>query len=262
MKNGRFIPYLLAVVILMCGSRFAFARGASQLVSEGNEALHKGSLAEAAAIYENAREENPDSPVLLFNMGIVLYKQGNFPAALTAFQNIENVDGELAPRIHYNQGNALARIGEIKESENPEEALEYYMKSVAAYKRVLSIDPDHMESTYNIEVVRIWIRDLVERMEKTPGSGSSSSSSEKQNEQKRETAPGERREQQDGGEQDQNNGGDTPSEQTPESSSVPLDEEIVPRDETAQAILREEQERREAEARIRGGLSADDRPTW
>lgn len=262
-KNGRFIIVLLAGIFSMSGSGFAFARGASRLVAEGNVAFLKGSLAEAAARYEDAREENPDSPVPLFNLGIVLYEQGNFPAALTAFQNIEPVNDELAPLIHYNQGNALARIGEMEESENPQEALEYYLKSVAAYKRVLSIDPGHVESAYNIEVVRTWIRDLLELMEKTSGSGSPSrSSADRQNEQKREPSPGGQNEEQDAGQPEHNNGDDPPSPQTPEIPSIPQDDALVPWDETAQAILREEQQRREAEARIRGGLSADDRPTW
>jgi len=261
-KNGRFISVLLAVLVSISGPGFAFARGASRLVAEGNEAFLEGSLAEAAARYEGAREEDPDSPVPLFNLGVVLYEQGNFAAALTAFQNIKRASDELAPLLHYNQGNALARIGEMEESENPQEALEYYLKSVAAYKRVLAIDPGHIESAYNIEVVRTWIRDLVERMENTPGSGSSPSSPAGQNEQKRETSPGGQNEEQSDGQPDQNNEGDTSPQQPPAIPSVPQDDKAVPRDETAQAILREEQQRREAEARIRGGLSADDRPTW
>jgi len=262
MKNGRLITVLLAMVFSISISGFAFARGASRLVAEGNAAFLEGSLAEAAARYEGAREENPDSPIPLFNLGVVLYEQGNFTAALTAFQNIETVNDELVPLLHYNQGNALARIGEMEESENPQEALEYYLKSVAAYKRVLSIDPGHIESAYNIEVVRTWIRDLVERMENTPGAGSSPSSPAEQNEQKQETSPGEQNEEQNAGQPEQNNEGDTSPQQPPAIPSVPEDDTAVLRDETAQAILREEQQRREAEARIRGGLSADDRPTW
>jgi Ca-activated chloride channel family protein len=263
MKNGIYIVVLLAVVFFMSGPSFAFDRGASRLVEEGNAAFREGSLAEAAARYEDARKKNPDSPIPLFNLGVVLYEQGNFSAALAAFQNIETVNEELLPLVHYNQGNALARMGEMEESENPQEALECYLKSVAAYKRVLSIDPGHMESAYNIEVVRTWIKDLVERMEKTSGTGSSTpSSSSGQNEQKRETSPGEQNEEQKAGQPEQNNGTETSPQQPDAIPSIPKDDITVPRDETAQAILREEQQRREAEARIRGGLSADDRPTW
>jgi tetratricopeptide (TPR) repeat protein len=263
MKNGRFILVLLAVVFSMSGSGLVFARGAPKLVDEGNAAFQKGALAEAATRYEDAREENPDSPIPLFNLGIVLYEQGNFPAALAAFQNIETADDELAPLIHYNLGNSLARIGEMEEPENPQAALEYYLKSIAAYKRTLSIDPGHTESSYNIEIVRTWIRDLVERMEKTSGTGSSSRSSPaEQNEQNRQTSPGERSEEQQAGQPEQNNDGDSSSPQSPGSPSVPQDDTNVPRNETAQAILREEQQRRETEAQIRGGMSGDDRPTW
>jgi hypothetical protein len=117
-----------------------------------------------------------------------------------------------------------------------------------------------MESAYNIEIVRTWIRDLVERIEKIPSADSSSHSSpSEQNRQKRETSPGEQPEEQQSGQPEQNNEGDT---STPQSPAIPQDDTNVPRDETAQAILREEQQRREAEAQIRGGLSADDRPTW
>jgi tetratricopeptide (TPR) repeat protein len=260
---GRFIIFLLATICVMGEVNPAFARSANQLVDEGNEAYANGSFDEAAALYEEARDEKPESAVPLLNLGIALYKQGNFSAALAAFQNIEKLDDEIAPQVHYNQGNALARIGEMEEPENPQEALEYYRKSIAAYKRTLSMDPGHTESTYNIEVVRMWIRDLLENMEVVSGDNPrDESSDEQQNGQRREASPEERNEGQNGEQQERSDEGDTPSAQSPEAPYVPLDDNIIPRDETAQAILREEQKRREAEARIRGGLSEDNRPTW
>jgi tetratricopeptide (TPR) repeat protein len=196
-------------------------------------------------------------------LGVVLYEQGNFPAALTAFQNIETVNDELALLIHYNQGNTLARIGKIEESENPQEALDHYLKSVAAYKRVLSIEPGHKESAYNIEVVRTWIRDLAEKIAQTSAADRSSRSSpEDHNRQKGKTSPGERNEKPKAGKQEQDDEGDTFPQQPPAAPSIPQDERAVPRNETAQSILREEQQRREAEAQFRGGLSEDERPTW
>jgi tetratricopeptide (TPR) repeat protein len=260
---GRFIMILFAVIFSMGEINFAFARSAHRFVDEGNEAYENGLFDEAAALYEEARDKKPESAVPLLNLGISLYKQGNFSAALAAFQNIEKLDDEIAPQIHYNQGNALARMGEIEESENPQEALEYYRKSVAAYKRTLSMDPNHTESAYNMEVVRMWIRDLVGEFETVSGDNPGSDpSDEQQNEQRREASPGDRNEDQNDGQQEPNDEGDTPSTQSPEAPYVPQDNNIIPRDETAQAILREEQKRREAEARIRGGLSEDDRPTW
>ncbi len=263
MKSYIFIIFMLAVLYTMSGSGFAFARGTSRYVEEGNTAFQKGSLAEAAARYENARAENPNSPVPLFNLGVVLYEQGNFHAALTAFQSIETASGEIVPLVHYNMGNTLARIGKMEESENPQEALDYYIKSVAAYKRALSIDSRHTKSAYNIEIVRTWIRDLAEKMEKTAGSESPfGSSSEEKNEQKPGTSPGEQTEEPENGQPEQDNGGDTTTPESSEIPSIPQDDTIVPRDETAHAILQEEKQRREAEARIKGGLSADDKPTW
>jgi tetratricopeptide (TPR) repeat protein len=263
LKNYIITFFMPALLFTMSGSGFLFARGASHHVNEGNAAFHKGSLAEAAARYEDALEENPDSPVPLFNLGVVLYKQGNFSAALTAFQSIETTSGELGPLIHYNQGNALARIGKSEESENPQEALDNYFKSIAAYKRALAMDSGHIESAYNIEIVRTWIRDLNEKMGKTSGSGSSFDSlPEEKNEPKPGTSPGEQNEEQkDGQPEDSDGEGSSPPESS-EIPSVPQDDSIVARDETAHAILQEEKQRREAEARIKGGLSADDKPTW
>jgi hypothetical protein len=265
MLNGGFrrVPGRILIAAAFCavGSGPAFARGAPQLVEEGNAAFKEGSLAEAAVRYEGAREENPDSPVPLFNLGVVLYAQGNFPAALTAFQNIEPVSDELAPLIHYNQGNALARIGKMEESENPREALEDYRRSIAAYKRVLAIDPGNKESAYNIEVVRIWISDLEKQLEKTSSAGSSPRSTPSDaNGEKQKASPGEQPQGSPDGQSGENDGGDayTP----PSMPSIPQYENTVPRDETAQGILREEQQRREEEARVRGGWRADEKPTW
>jgi tetratricopeptide (TPR) repeat protein len=262
-RSSIFTVLTLSAMLAASGPVSVFAGGAPRFVDEGNAAYQSGSLAEAAALYEDAREEDPESPVPLFNLGVVLYEQGNYPAALTAFQSIETAEGKIVPLIHYNQGNALARLGKKEESEHPREAMDYYLKSIAAYKRALSIEPGHIGSAYNIEIVRIWIRDLSEKMEETPGSGTSSKSrSEEKKEQNPGTSRGGQSEQQEDLQPEQDEGGDTSPPESYDTPSTPQDEAYVPRDETAHAILQEEKQRREAESRIRGGFSEDDKPTW
>ena len=247
-----------AVVMVWGRAEGLFARGAAELVAEGNAAFEEGLLAEAIAFYEEARQAAPLSPVPLFNLGVVLYKQNNLPAALTAFQSIEESQEELAANIHYNQGNALARLGREAEDENPEVALELYRQSIAAYKRSLSIEPKHPDAAFNIEIVRYWIDELLDRT--TPGSDESSGprSSSSSPSQPNQQAPSQ-------GENGEQDGTEEPAEQPPQAPDSPqtaVEEPWVPRDETAQAILREERERREAEARMRGGIFSNDSPTW
>ncbi|HUV06453.1 MAG TPA: tetratricopeptide repeat protein, partial [Spirochaetia bacterium] len=171
-KNKASMLLGLILVLLWGGTEGSFARGAEELVDEGNAALLAGLLPEAVSYYERARQASPRSPVPLFNLGIALYKQNNLPAALTAFQSIEDPQGELAALTHFNQGNVLARLARDAEEADPEAALGLYNQSIAAYKRSLSLEPENIDAAFNIEVVRYWVDELLSRL--TPGASRNS----------------------------------------------------------------------------------------
>jgi tetratricopeptide (TPR) repeat protein len=236
------LALLLPVVLLLPCVRSAGA-GAAELVSAGNGSYARGELAEAAAAYEKARQAALVGAVPLYDLGVVLYRQDNPAAALAAFQSIPEAPAGLAARLHYNQGNTLARLGRLAQEEQPQQALALYLRSLGAYRRALELDAGYRAAAVNLEVVRRWVAELSSRLAQAssaPGQGSPGT-----------PGPG---------------NGDKLQE-PPRGAPAPQDpvvEQPAPwelPEESAEAILREESARREAE-QTREGRLANDYPAW
>jgi Ca-activated chloride channel family protein len=228
-----------AVLLLAFLGRGALAKGAGIPVHirRGNKAFEEGDFEKAFEYYTLAEEEDPLSAQSLYHKGTVFYLQGNYHEALKAFQGVIPRDRELAVLATFNQGNSLARIGELEEKANPSEALEYYWESIGAYRRTLSLDPDFWDAAYNIEFVKNRIRTLLEMMNMLS---------------RLENPSAVRRSPQ----QDQKGSDDSDGEYDQEGAAdQPLAEEAQPRDETARDILNEESKRRAEQNPNQGGGS-------
>ena len=232
----------LSLALLPCAR--AAGAGAAEMDAAGNLSYDQGELAEAAAGYEKARQAAPEQSVPLYNLGVVLYRQDNLVAALGAFQSIPQAAPGLAARLHYNQGNTLAQLGRLVQEQEPEQALELYLRSLGAFRRVLELESAHRAAAVNLEIVRRWVAELRSRLvqaQAAPGASSQGT-----------PAPG---------------SGDKaadPPQNAPPPAQDPVVEEPAPwelPDESAEAILREESARREEE-QSRGGRSANEYPAW
>ena len=267
MRRRRTAKAAAAGVLLLCLAGLpapAGARGAPELVSEGNQALGMGLIPPAIARYASAREKAGEPAVPLFNMGVALVRQENYPAALAAFQSIERPGRETAPLVHYNQGNVLARLGQMVVSEDPQAALDLYIRSTGAYGRALRLEPTLEPAAYNLEIVRTWIAELTASADAGAGGGQEADEGEGEaGESRQAPAPGD-------GQGDQPGDG-SPSEGSPEEpqagqaqpgGGAAPDSPWAQRDETAQSILEEERRRREGESSWGGGESSDGRPNW
>jgi tetratricopeptide (TPR) repeat protein len=253
-----------AVLALSPAPEGALARGAAELVGEGNAALKAGLLPDAISRYEAARERPGGGGVPLFHMGVALVLEENYPAALTAFQSIGGAEGDLAPLVHYNQGNVLARLGQSLAAEDAAASLELYRRSLGAYRRALSLDPDFLEAAYNLEVVRMWIAELQQQARGGAESTPQGTTPQGQDDGERGSSPpGDNPQESPGGDAapDQAPGGD-PGPAPQSGGTASQDNPWAVRDETARSILEEEHQRREEEANRTGGESSDGRPNW
>lgn len=251
---------LLAMLALFPAD--SWARGAAENVSAGNRAYEENALSDALGYYEEAREVAPEESVPLYNLGVVLYRQENYPAALKAFQDMRTDTTELAALSHYNQGNTLARLGRTVERSEPAQALALYRRSIGAYKRVIALEEEDEKARRNIEVVRQWMEPLLQQQ----------ASSESQSQQEGQQSS-ERQQQQGSGEQSQSEDGSDdsgePNESTPEQpEQQPEDggEQDMSRNEspaeTAQEILDEEEQRRREQAESAARRQSGESPTW
>ena len=124
------------------------------LVNEGMEAFDRGEFEQALEKFEAAEKVLPGNAAVAFNRGATLHKLGRNEDALQAFNQALALDkGELAEKIHYNQGNVLAGLDKKKEA-------------IAEYRRALRIDPKDGLARHNLEVV---LRDLPPPKQDPPG---------------------------------------------------------------------------------------------
>jgi tetratricopeptide (TPR) repeat protein len=237
------LALLLPAILLLLPCVRGEGAGVAEWVGAGNALYARGQLAEAEADYEKARQAAPEAAVPLYDLGVALYRQDNPAAALAAFQSIPGAPADLAVRLHYNQGNTLARLGRQAQEEQPQQALDLYLRSIGAYRRALQLDAGYRAAAVNLEVVQRWAAELSSRLSQAPSAPAQG-------------APG------------------TPGpgtggllQEPPRVAPAPQDPVVdqpapweLP-EESAEAILREESARREAE-QSREGRLANDYPAW
>jgi Ca-activated chloride channel family protein len=125
---------LLAAVLSPLGGT------AHRKTEEGNRHYIDERLDEALRSYTEAQVAAPDAPQLFYDIGNVLYRQGDYAGAEELFQRaLSAAPPELVPDAAYNLGNARFRQ-------------EAYDEAVEAYRRTLEARPDDADAKRNLEL--------------------------------------------------------------------------------------------------------------
>ena len=134
---------------------------------EGSRLYAAGKFDDAAGKYNEALVDQPDSPLLHFNLGDTLYRQGKFTDAVNALQQVPGSDADPArtARVAYNIGNAKYRLGQAAESSDPKAALGLYAEALVAYRRAMGAAPDDADAKFNHEFVEKKMADLKKKLE-------------------------------------------------------------------------------------------------
>ncbi len=141
----------LVVVLAVCPAFSLFAQGGHKQVAEGNKLFAEEKYDEANNRYRDAQIENPESPIIHFNIGDVLYKKRNYEEAIKSYEKALAADDiMLQSKGYYNLGNALYRMGKLPES-------------ILAYKKALELNPDDEDAKYNLEYVRAKLKDNAQK---------------------------------------------------------------------------------------------------
>jgi len=161
------ISIVLLTISLTATPGTAWLDPTRDAIEAGNRLVKNGKYDEAIGKYGEVLVDQPESPVLNYNMGVANYKAGKFTEALSSFSRVRT--GEHDPkrlaRVAYNAGNAQYRLGAAAEAQQPQEALKAYAQALAAYRRALGVDPSDRDSKFNFEFVTKKIEDLKRRLE-------------------------------------------------------------------------------------------------
>jgi Ca-activated chloride channel family protein len=157
----------LLLALTLAAASFAWLDSQRDRVNEGNRQFKAGQYEEAITIYGEALVDDPESPLLNFNMGTANYKAGKLSEALASFGRVRTgeEDPDRQVRTAYNTGNVHYRLGAAAEAQQPQEALQQYASALVAYRRVLGIKPGDQNAKFNYEFVAKKIEDLKKKLE-------------------------------------------------------------------------------------------------
>lgn len=138
---------LLLLALNLTIVTLAFAQSGRKQIEDGNRLYAEEKYDEANNKYRDALIDNPESPIVNFNIGDVLYKKRNFEEALKSFEKATSADDILLQgKSYYNMGNSLYKMGEMPES-------------IVMYKKALELNPNDEDAKYNLEYVRAQLKD-------------------------------------------------------------------------------------------------------
>ena len=159
-----------AAFVLIAHSITAAAdRQAADRVSQGIRQHRAGQFEQAAESFAGAQKILPEDRRIAFDRGCALAAQGETEAAREQLRSATLTrDTTLASAAYYNLGGLS--VGEAKQlfGEHPEEATEevrpeglsLLADAVQQYRACLRIEPDHQEARHNLELLRLWVKQM------------------------------------------------------------------------------------------------------
>ncbi len=153
------------LLLLLCNGR-AMGDSARDLVSRGNDQFQQGNYQKAIEYYDRASVRDPESAVILFNLGDAYYRKDDYGKAREFFEKttMKSTSLSLEGRAWYNMGNCAFREGDRQLDSDMEKALQSYRESVKLYYTALAKDSTLTEAKHNMEIARLKIKDLLDRI--------------------------------------------------------------------------------------------------
>jgi len=148
--------FLLTAVCLFCWVSSLGAQPGRGKVKQGNRLYKEQKYDAAKNKYQDALLEDPNSPLIQFNMGDVTYQTKDYQKAMESFHKTLNVkDAAVQSMAYYNIGNSLYRLNKLPES-------------IQAYQEALKLNPDDQDAKYNLEYVRNKLKQNSQPQQQNP----------------------------------------------------------------------------------------------
>ena len=163
------------------------------LVNGGNDSYRAEQYGNALSAYDQALEQEPDSPYASFNRANALYRAGRFPEAADAYSAavLAGVDaglGQIQSAGLHGLGNARYREAEGAAETDPGSATRLLESAATAYADALRADASRTDSAHNLELARRMIQKLRERASSQPQGSDGAEQEGEQEQQGRESA--------------------------------------------------------------------------
>jgi len=135
--------------------------------AEAQELYDAGNYAEAQKRYHTLLEDRPADPRLLFNNGAAAYKNSDFEVAARNFEKaLATDDLQLQEKTYYNRGNALFRLGERQQQDDPgdpgqaDRVIDAWEQALRSFDNALALNPENDQARANGTFVKAKLEEL------------------------------------------------------------------------------------------------------
>jgi Ca-activated chloride channel family protein len=148
------IPVATLVALLVVAVWGNAAASPSSALREYKSGYYTNALQE----FEQLAQANTNDLRLIFNAGTAAYRATNFDAALNDFQTATlSPDLKLQQQAHYNLGNTLYRLGELKfepDTEGLTALEESWQRAIKSYEHAAELNTNDTDVAYNLAFVK------------------------------------------------------------------------------------------------------------
>jgi Ca-activated chloride channel homolog len=132
----------------------SYSQADRKLIREGNREFSKDKFSESEISYRKAIDKNKESADAVFNTGDALYKQKKYEDAGKQFIENHNMneDKKKKSTSMFNLGNSLLMANKVQES-------------IEAYKGSLKLDPDNLQSKYNLAFAQDLLKEQQQKQQ-------------------------------------------------------------------------------------------------
>ncbi len=164
--------WLILTVILLLLPLFSYSQGDKKFIRQGNREYGNSKFSDSEISYRRAIDENKESADAVFNSGDALYKQNKFEDAGKQFAENHDMNDNSKKKAAslYNLGNSLLMADKVRES-------------VDAYKGSLRLDPDNMETKYNLAYAQDLLRQQEQQQQQQKDQQNQDQNKDQQNQQ-------------------------------------------------------------------------------
>ena len=161
--------WILTLALLPALTASTAAQPAYDQVRQGIRKYEAKDYAAAARSFDDALATSPENMRIVYNQACVATARDQLDRAVELFQQAAIADDpQLASACRYNLGVIAARRARTTFGAKPEESdeqkrtegLEQLALAVAHYRDCLSLDPAHGQARHNLELIRLWIKNM------------------------------------------------------------------------------------------------------
>jgi len=166
MKKALYIALIFGILFLLFSAQFGYAASARRAVKLGNRLYEEEKFEEALKEYQKAQGKLPDSDIVNFDVGTVLYKKSAYRKAVDSFtKTLITEDKAVEAGANYNIGNAKYRQGSLIENSDLEDAIRLYRESLDYYKRAIELDEQDEDAKFNYDFVKKRLEELIKKQQ-------------------------------------------------------------------------------------------------